>query len=145
MFNPAIPHCHHSAHADTYTQLPASSPQLYSHTGGIIGVSIGWCQDRNFSKPTPACPSSPQEAAAIREPPATSGIPSEPQIGRKRRCSSSRDQLHVQGLAGLKALQGQGRPRLLRRPRQAPEGGLLSGKETWGFDAAALISLTATE
>lgn len=48
MFNPAILHCHHSAHADTYTQLPSSSPQLYSHTGGIIRVSIGWCQDREY-------------------------------------------------------------------------------------------------
>ena len=98
----------------------------------------------NISKPTPASPGSPQKAAAIREPPVMSGIPSEPQIGGKRRCSSSRDQLHVQGRAGLKALKGQGRPQLLKRPRQAPERELLSGKETQGFDAAALISLTAT-
>lgn len=99
----------------------------------------------NFSKPTQASPSSHKEAAAIQKPPAMSGIPSEPQIGRKRRCSSSRDQLHVQARAELKALQGQGRPWLLKRPRQAPEGELLSGKETRGFDAAALISLTATD
>ena len=57
--------------------------------------------------------------------------------------SSSRGQLRVQGRAGGSAEPSQ--PLASQRPRQVPEQELLSGKETRGFDAAALISLTATD